>query len=1336
MKRRAFHTGASGSISVAMMLMTSGLFAAMAVFMLSVLFPISAFADDSANGSVAYSQDENGNTTYYSSISDAMNAGYTGKTIVLTTDWEVSDSLGVADSKSITIEMNDHVIRHVGSSDAYVIRLYEHSTLILQDSKKSGKTFNYQGYVIDGYNTKSDLKIDNIGGLVTGAEGDNGGIRMDADSKLTLDHVAVAGNRGKKGGGIFVNGARCSITMKNGATIEGNRAYAYGGGIYVDAKECTISMNDSRIKGNTAASGGGIYSDSSNTTVQLEVNSSITANKADFSQHETGKGGGIYFNYSYFTVVSDDRTGSIFNNGAQDDGGGIYVPERFFGSNLGKIEGVTIDSNSATSDGGGMYILQEHVSINKCTITANAAQYGGGIVAKKTLAFENSTITGNVATIEGGGMYVANDIDVEFKGKMIVKDNKRARSEVKDDVFLSSSQIIFDSWSSWAYIKGNVDAGSEIGIRTEISGDRRLVAGLTNYIEGSFFLDQSDSFHLGYVGSDSELWQRTGSFEYLVTINGSGNTRYKTGSTVAVNGASTDEGKTFLRWVKEGSTGLPSFDDVVKDVYNPSVTFSMPGNDVHLQAEYIDRLKTISGTFDGLVRGRDLPTVMQLSWQSGGEAKTVDVPVTWYRVSADGSTRTRAQGAVEMNGVSYVAKVSVPKNVKEGLVFSKSFNTDSVVLRYASNVSINVASVSVDDATGAMTFETERMWASQLKVSYFSDTTVTVVEGMSKAEVIDRLPNSVVAHLSDDTVARMDTANKDNANLNALLDENGNVTGVGKSYTVVVSVPDTDMIKSDWNLQVTVNVVSHDSSRVSAPVLDEPTTQIYGASYTAHATCDTEGAVIKYKVEDGSEQYYDASVGIPLTGDAGDQTILLVTAWAEKDGVISDETMALYVLDDYNTNTVTGNIERVSKQDGPDGSAKTSAYTLSSDGIVALTADEDSAESSDSDEPEITVYHDGTDTTVYAPVIDDMLFSHWDCDESPEGFDSQNGMFTISNLDHDLTVTAYYTPVVTRFDLGMDAPEAGKNLAGSISSMSADVSDLDNPVNLTDALRAVAAADDGGIAVEWSPSGDDGKAGYLTTYTAIIDCGPVSQWGDDFDDLLADNLVVSLNGEDTAATAYFAERAGSADGSDGELYLMVQFPQTEGPKLKEVAQLPVVELSFDEALEYQSEQESYSDDNCWPLAKSVMITTVNGEQTLGDIVWDVPTGFDKSKRAAQEFTVHGIVKIPSSMDANGVSTDVYETVRVAAPDSKDDGTDDGKKDDGKIDGNNSNANGNASSNTSSNAASSKSSAKATSKSVMAKTGSAVAFLMVVMLAALVVAAGIRVFSVVSKRSNR
>ncbi len=75
---------------------------------------------------------------------------------------------------------------------------------------------------------------------------------------------------------------------------------------------------------------------------------------------------------------------------------------------------------------------------------------------------------------------------------------------------------------------------------------------------------------------------------------------------------------------------------------------------------------------------------------------------------------------------------------------------------------------------------------------------------------------------------------------------------------------------------------------------------------------------------------------------------------------------------------------------------------------------------------------------------------------------------------------------------------------------------------------------------------------------------------------------------------------------------------------------------------------------------------------------------------------------------------------------------DGDKSDGKADGNNSDTNGNAASN----ADASKSSAQSSSKSVVAKSGSAVAFLMVAMLAMLVAAAGIRLFSVISKRSNR
>ena len=123
---------------------------------------------------------------------------------------------------------------------------------------------------------------------------------------------------------------------------------------------------------------------------------------------------------------------------------------------------------------------------------------------------------------------------------------------------------------------------------------------------------------------------------------------------------------------------------------------------------------------------------------------------------------------------------------------------------------------------------------------------------------------------------------------------------------------------------------------------------------------------------------------------------------------------------------------------------------------------------------------------------------------------------------------------------------------------------------------------------------------------------------------------------------------------------------------------------------------------------------------------------DDSNQTMRNFAVTDdyVVFIPGNAIRGG---SVYRLADWPGKTDGDDTPDDGKKDDGKkddgntddgnADGNNSNTNGNASSN-------------ASSTSVVAKTGSAVAFLMVVMLAALVVAAGIRVFSVISKRGNR
>ena len=104
-------------------------------------------------------------------------------------------------------------------------------------------------------------------------------------------------------------------------------------------------------------------------------------------------------------------------------------------------------------------------------------------------------------------------------------------------------------------------------------------------------------------------------------------------------------------------------------------------------------------------------------------------------------------------------------------------------------------------------------------------------------------------------------------------------------------------------------------------------------------------------------------------------------------------------------------------------------------------------------------------------------------------------------------------------------------------------------------------------------------------------------------------------------------------------------------------------------------------------------------------------------------SVYRLADWPGKTDGDDTPDDDKKDDGKSDDDKKSDDKSDDKSD-GKSDGNNSNTNGNASSNADS------------SKSVVAKTGSAVAFLMVAMLVALVVAGGIRLFSVVSKRSNR
>src|SRR5215475_10435382 len=74
------------------------------------------------------------------------------------------------------------------------------------------------------------------------------------------------------------------------------------------------------------------------------------------------------------------------------------------------ISGLTITNGHAGSNGGGIYNGSATVTLNDCVVTANSAQYGGGVyneavIGDTALTITNSTIEGNSASKEGGGIY-------------------------------------------------------------------------------------------------------------------------------------------------------------------------------------------------------------------------------------------------------------------------------------------------------------------------------------------------------------------------------------------------------------------------------------------------------------------------------------------------------------------------------------------------------------------------------------------------------------------------------------------------------------------------------------------------------------------------------------------------------------------------------------------------------------------------------------------------------------------------------------------------------------------------------------------------------------------
>ncbi len=605
------------------------------------------------------------------------------------------------------------------------------------------------------------------GGLITGGTGSSstsaGGISAVGDNcSIYLYDVTVAGNMSDKdglaqghGGGIALHGQGCYLYTNN-AHIVYNHAEGTGGGIFVRKSGCTLYLaGGSEVSHNYACgNGGGIAFDTSNAALDL-MSSYVSYNASD------SKGGGVYAHTEHFQA--NLNYGEICHNTAKSHGGGLYLDRSDFniggagssisyntstngdggGVCLGIDESdsyknsfisVGIEGNTAPNgNGGGLYLNQEQVQVGGTFLNNKAGKDGGAIcisnddneiksdVIKGNTANGNGggiyndkwntlvhgvTITENVAGKEGGGIFSAYSDDIELGGVIIIRDNKRADG-ADDDLFLSSNfgntirAYVYDSYL-WP--------GSCVGIRTGIDGDRLIATKVDRYSEGTFFLNQSDKFHLSYSDESKELYQRTGSLKYLTTVNGQGETRYSQGDTVTLNANSFGDGKAFVRWEVASSTGLWNINSVISDPEQASITFTMPGNDVHLVAVFseVECQTSVQIDVDAPEAGKELPTTALLTYTGANGMKAQALAtVSWEEVSAIGET-TPAQGVAKY-ATAYSPTIIAPRDLEAGLAFQAAMNSGDVDLRVGDTQVSTCTQASVDSKTGALTAYAQAM---------------------------------------------------------------------------------------------------------------------------------------------------------------------------------------------------------------------------------------------------------------------------------------------------------------------------------------------------------------------------------------------------------------------------------------------------------------------------------------------------------------------------------------------------------------------------------------------------------------------------------------------------
>ncbi len=706
------------------------------------VLPLHVMGEDSNDNVIAYSF-ENGVLKDYTNIKDAMDASRRNA-VYMKKDWEISSPIDIVEGTTSKIYMNGHSIKRVDDPNSFfshsgeVITMHPNSKLYLigSDTPVSYKDGTWKS-----------------GGFISGGGSYNGGgIYMKKGAYLYMEKVAVCDNH----------------------------CYDYGGGIYISDDNCTIEMVDAKVNNNYGgyfSAGAGISINGENAYIDLKSNSQISYNTPGRS------GGGVFIDDSNATITSKDGTGEISHNTCPGGGAGIYADSDNY-----TISDLIISDNTAESGGGGIYCQKGSGTLDGLKITGNKTndKTGGGVkISCKDITIEDCKISDNTAVSAGGGVFVGANYDIYLNGQDIITDNK-IKNDVADDVYLENSGVYK------AYIiANNFYDNSKIGVRTSSDGDRLIVKRIADvkYLS-CFFMDDSDNYHVSFERNDSELWQRKGATSYTVKVNSAPVGKYTKGTQdVRVVDNNIRKDKIFVSWNSDDSTGL-TFDENI-NLKAESISFTMPGNDVNLVANYTDAVKNLSLEFgeNAIENGKALPSNASLKWTFNNGNYSEDVMVNWYKKD-NGRYVKCNDDDIAQNGVAYIFEVC-----DEGLADGVHVISNGI---QANNITVNNDDISINEASvndeGVVNFKSKDIILDKDKIAYVDPVVISVKEGASKDSVINTINNNLKSVATSINGYEYDVT-LSSPNLDSVsFDEYGNImTNENGYYLTSISITDDNL---------------------------------------------------------------------------------------------------------------------------------------------------------------------------------------------------------------------------------------------------------------------------------------------------------------------------------------------------------------------------------------------------------------------------------------------------------------------------------------------------------------------------------------------------------------